>query len=228
MATVLDRRPAPRGRLTEPTTPAPPQVPEEHQAPASDPARVERPHRVARVLNWLGSGLATAVMIALFLAQGALGVLPYRTSYVLTGSMTPTMPVGSLVLTQRVDASEVAVGDVITFNDPRQPGREVTHRVAAIESTPDGPVIVTKGDANADPDPWRIRQQGRLFRAVTSVPELGWPFAWLGARWMRWGGTVLPAIVLAGWCIRTIWRTEPEPRPQTSTEAAEREGSGLP
>jgi len=66
--------------------------------------------------------------------------------FIKTGSMSPTMPAGSIVLDLPV--SSVHVGDVITVRDPID-GSKVTHRVAAVQS--DG-TIVTKGDANPTVD----------------------------------------------------------------------------
>ena len=54
---------------------------------------------------------------------------------VLTESMDPQIKSGDLIITKKAEASEVKVGDVITFFDPEGNGTSVvTHRVIKIET----------------------------------------------------------------------------------------------
>lgn len=70
-----------------------------------------------------------------------------------TGSMSPTIPTGSLAVVKQIPASEIRVGDVTTVS--RGEGRlPVTHRVTSV--TPVGGdtySIEMQGDANDSPDP---------------------------------------------------------------------------
>lgn len=74
--------------------------------------------------------------------------------FVETGSMERDIPAQSFILVDKADASEVQVGDVITFisrsSDPRINGQTVTHRV--IEIIGNNEQFVTKGDANIAQD----------------------------------------------------------------------------
>jgi signal peptidase I len=89
---------------------------------------------IARVTTALVAGavVAFAVGYATLLAAGLRPVVVY------SGSMRPTLGVGSLAVDRVVPASSMRVGDVITFNDPYVKGRLVTHRVAKIVSTKHG------------------------------------------------------------------------------------------
>jgi signal peptidase len=72
---------------------------------------------------------------------------------VATGSMTPAIPQGSLVIIRRVPLSTIKVGEVVTYHDAAKPGQTITHRVVA-KTTKNGiPVFTTKGDANKVADP---------------------------------------------------------------------------
>lgn len=88
----------------------------------------------------------------------------------LTGSMAPTMPAGSAALVQRVDASEVRVGDVVTVPRPGE-ALPVTHRVVSI-AVVDGDAaarsFVLRGDANPrdDLEPAVVRQVERVLVAA--------------------------------------------------------------
>ena len=68
--------------------------------------------------------------------------------WVLTGSMEEQIPASSYVCIKKADASEVKVGDVITFysDDPSLRGGLNTHRV--VEIVGGGEEFVTKGDNN--------------------------------------------------------------------------------
>ena len=124
----------------------------------------------------------TAALLGLLLfgaTAGALAIAVYPTvtsgkaMAVLSGSMTPTYPVGAMVFTRPVGPGQVAVGDVITFQRPSNPSELVTHRVVAIDTSTGAPVFTTKGDANnaADLDPVPASAlQGRLW---FGVPQLG-------------------------------------------------------
>lgn len=96
--------------------------------------------------------LSTIILVVLLAAAAVILVpmlLGYKEMAVLSGSMEPTIPVGSLVYVKPVEASELEVGDVCTYY--LSDGETfVTHRVISIDS--DAQTLVTQGDANEDPD----------------------------------------------------------------------------
>lgn len=70
-----------------------------------------------------------------------------------TGSMTPTIPQGSVAIVQEVPANTVHIGDIVTI-DRGEDRLPVTHRIIDIEPGHNGATIITmKGDANPGPDP---------------------------------------------------------------------------
>ncbi|MFE5791207.1 signal peptidase I [Streptomyces sp. NPDC056503] len=78
------------------------------------------------------SGLAVAVGCLLFLGGFAAGALLYRPYTVPTGSMAPTLEIGSKVLAQRVDGDEIRRGDIVVFEDPLWGGATMVKRVVGI------------------------------------------------------------------------------------------------
>jgi signal peptidase I len=95
---------------------------------------------------------------------GQFGVLPFRTTYFLTGSMMPTYVPGDLAVFA-TKPQTLAVRDVVLFTTGGVP---VIHRITAIE---DGQ-ITTQGDANNAPDPGTINTvDGKL---LFSIPKLGY------------------------------------------------------
>ncbi|MEU1752808.1 signal peptidase I [Micromonospora matsumotoense] len=89
-----------------------------------------------------------------------------------TGSMSPTIPTGSLAVVREIPASAVDVGDVVTVD--RTPLPPITHRVVEIANG-DGPsrLLTLRGDANDSNDatPYAVTH---VRRVEWSVPKLGY------------------------------------------------------
>jgi signal peptidase len=123
-----------------------------------------------QVLSWLVIVVVLGVLAICVLVPRAGGGTPYT---VLTSSMEPDFPPGTLVVVRPVAPEDVAVGDVITFQLVSGRPEVATHRVIAVTESPDGgPEFVTKGDANPKPDdvvvvPAQVR--GELWYAVPHV-----------------------------------------------------------
>jgi signal peptidase len=123
-------------------------------------------------------------------------LLGWQLQAVLSGSMAPTYPVGSLLVVGPLDASDVRAGMPIVFEDPLEAGRVVTHRVVG-PVPDDASAFRTRGDANAAMDPALV--PARLVRG-----RVLWAVNGLGAilEWLRWPNGFLllvgaPAVILA-------------------------------
>ena len=131
---------------------------------------------VLSVLMWAVLLVVVAAVAVLVVVPKALGG---TTLTVLTGSMEPTLAPGDVVAVRTVTdaATEVQVGDVVTFQPVSGDPTLVTHRVVAINqpNVPDGEAtFITKGDANdvADENPVQYVQiRGAVWY---SVPYIGW------------------------------------------------------
>ena len=168
--------------------------------PALGPAPV-----AARLI--LRAVLGTVVLGLLFLVVGP-HVYPVESFYVRTGSMTPTIPVGSLVIATRAPAEKLGVGDVIVFQRPDRPGTMVVHRINAVVMTANGRAFITKGDANGTPDGWQVAATGEGWKAVYSMRRAGFLVGWLHTALSRRGWLGSFAVVLAIWALITIWECE--------------------
>jgi signal peptidase len=153
--------------------------------------------------------LAAALSLFLLLALGVGPVTGrYRVATVLSGSMTPTMPAGSVVFSTPEPRWRVAPGQVITFKAPVGSHWTETHRVIEVVSGGAEPVVRTRGDGNDAPDPWlaRLNGAGPLWRARFAVPKLGYLIHALRQPVMHRLATLLaPALFLAA-CLAAIWR----------------------
>ena len=153
--------------------------------------------------------LLAGVAVVCVLAYAALLLAGFKPVEVYSGSMVPTLRVGSIAFDRPVTGSSVRVGDVITFQDPYTRGRLVTHRVIRIFHTKQGLAYRTKGDANATRDPWTIRLPDRVGRVSFSAPYVGYVVWYAHTREVRSALIVLGAALALISALRCIWREEP-------------------
>ena len=111
--------------------------------------------------------------------------------------MEPELHVGALALVKPVESSEIRVGDVITFNDPRQPGRLITHRVAEVVQRDEGGLAYrTKGDANLHRDLVGDLVSGKVGRYSFDVPYIGYALVYAKTREVRTGLILVSSLLL--------------------------------
>ena len=148
------------------------------------------------------------VMLGLLTLVVGPRLYPFEAFYVRSGSMSPAIPVGSLVVATRASAGDLRPGDVIVFHRPDQPQNLVVHRIAAVEESASGRVFVTKGDANETPDGWQVPATGDGWQARYSISRAGFVVGWLHTAVSRrgWLGTL--AITAAVAALIVIWRSE--------------------
>jgi signal peptidase I len=129
------------------------------------------------VSKWLLRGLAVSFLLLVLTGVAVLVVLPRATHgtalSVLTGSMSPDIPVGSLVLDRPVDTRSLHVGDIATYQEAPGENIYITHRIVAINTTPTGTTFTFKGDANRGPDVNAVPAAAVRGKVWFHVPYLG-------------------------------------------------------
>ena len=113
-------------------------------------------------------GLAAFTVAAVAWSQG------YRVYIIHTGSMLPELRPGSVVVDRPLSGA-VRVGEIISYRFGPGPDGVLTHRVYSDRAG----VIVTKGDANATPDPWTTRNGAVVGTPEAVVPKLGYLLEYL-------------------------------------------------
>lgn len=119
-----------------------------------------------------------------------------------TGSMSPTIPAGSLAVVREIPAAQIRVGDVLTVDRPGV--LPVTHRVTSVAGEGDARTITMRGDANEaeDPAPYTI-SKARI--VLVSVPNLARVVVWFSNPLVL-GGLTLGASALVTWA---FWPRQP-------------------
>ncbi|MDR1448166.1 MAG: signal peptidase I [Candidatus Ancillula sp.] len=141
-----------------------------------------------RVLNALGQGLSWAFIIAMIgilavcfgASQKDFSLFGWREYTVLTKSMSPALPVQSVVFVKETKPEDVHIGDIITF--VQKDGRIVTHRVVNKMSNykeANQTAFKTKGDANPSVDNEIILSSNVRGVVRFHVNELGYIFYYI-------------------------------------------------
>jgi signal peptidase len=145
----------------------------------------EKIKKCYHILKKIVSGLILMCAILLIGAR-LIGLTPY---VVLSGSMAPTYPVGSLIYVQKVEPNEIEVGDPITFvlNEDLV---VATHRVVDIDDT--HTYFYTKGDANDVADSSPVHYKNLIGKPLFMLPKLGYVVTFLSTQ----HGMVIGALAL--------------------------------
>lgn len=132
--------------------------------------------RTRGLLYYIGLGLSAGLLGLLALIGALVIVIPAISGStpmtILTGSMQPTYPPGTLIIVKPIDAAEIRIGDPITYQIESGKPDVVTHRVIAIATTDGQTTFTTKGDNNSAPDakpvlPLQVR--GTVWYAVPYI-----------------------------------------------------------
>lgn len=157
------------------------------------------PRSVARrIAGWIG-GLVVLAAVALAVSITVVpAVVGGRTLTVLSGSMSPTIPAGSVVVTKPVEPASLRVGDVITFStrgpDALGSLHRVTHRIVAVNGTAGEKSFTTRGDANDVVDAYPVTADDVIGKVWFHLPWLGWAHGRLPQIMLLGGGAVLLVI----------------------------------
>ena len=147
----------------------------------SIPAHARRPtvSRAGRaadaILTLLAVGGSLCIVLVLLAVVFHVSIIMFK-----TGSMSPTIPAGSIALVHEVPADVVTVGDVVTVDRPGV--LPVTHRVTSVtedasataSANPHARTLTLKGDANRteDPAPYTVDSVKRVIFSVPGIAPL--------------------------------------------------------
>jgi signal peptidase len=118
--------------------------------------------------------VALTVLVILISFSPIVGL---RFDAVLSGSMSPALNTGDLIIVTATSPENLKVGDIIVFRSQIGDGL-VCHRLVTIESD-DGLAFQAKGDANEGPDAFMIEPEDIVGKVQTNVPSAGQAVQWL-------------------------------------------------
>ncbi len=124
------------------------------------------------LLRSLTTALVCVAIVFAFFISG-IRLLGFQVYGVLTGSMVPAYPIGSLIYVREIDPNDLELRDVITYSSGKT---IVTHRIVEIVRDDNNPYQLkfrTKGDANNDPDASLVGPADIIGKVAFGIPHLG-------------------------------------------------------
>lgn len=119
-------------------------------------------------------GFLSTILLLILLALAAVLVLPkvlgMETMAVISGSMEPEIPVGSVVIVGKTEPADLQPGDIITYRIDEE--TRVTHRVVSNDTAKQE--IITKGDANEGNDASPVVYANVVGKEIFHLPYAGY------------------------------------------------------
>ena len=141
----------------------------------SECIEIENETPIRRRINVLITVLLVfAVLLCLWvtfqvIGKGYVNLFGYSLFRVVTGSMEPTIPVGSLLVCKHVGMEAVQSEDIICFRAQESAifGQMMTHRVTGVFPMADGSLLFeTRGDANLTADGFLVSQTNFVGKVI--------------------------------------------------------------
>lgn len=126
-----------------------------------------------RVAGHVVNAIAVLCLVGVTLFFAVPKVMHWDIVVVLSGSMEPALPVGSVIFVQPARPEQVAVGDIITYV-VGDSGTFVTHRVIEVKGQGATLTFRTKGDANEDPDQGTVPASALRGKVWVDIPYVGY------------------------------------------------------
>lgn len=115
------------------------------------------------------------VVVFLALSVSVVRFFGFEVYGVLTGSMEPEYPTGSLIYVKKIDTSSLQVGDTISFK--LSENVIATHRIVELVPDENNPSVMqyrTKGDANDAADSSLVSTEDIIGKVVFCLPKMGY------------------------------------------------------
>lgn len=147
-----------------------------------------------KVLKVIGNIIFYGLLLSFILISGIMlkakssGVQPSifgnKFYIVLTGSMSPTIKVGDLVVVKEVKPEDIKENDIITFGS-NSSDNITTHRVKEVLNDGQDISYVTQGDANNVEDPMPVESDVLLGKVNKVIPSVGTILLWIQKNIMK-------------------------------------------
>jgi signal peptidase len=155
----------------------------EHDNARTQPATARRERRTGtvwwalQIITWLILLILVAILLAAIVVPKASGAQPYT---VLTSSMKPHYPPGTLIVVRKVDTSTLRIGEVVTYQIRSNDPAVITHRIVGFTFDQQGNrLLTTQGDAVPVPDANPVQSEQVRGKLWYAIPYLGYVNNWI-------------------------------------------------
>lgn len=168
--------------------------------------------KIGSILSTLVLGIAIVLCLSVIkqvATNGYVKIGEISLFRVVTGSMEPELPIGSLLVCRETDIREICEEDIVCFRsmNPQILGEIVTHRVVRIGTSADGTVLLeTKGDANLSADVEYVSQQNFIGKVEYYAKDSNVMAAVINLLTDKVGFFILilfPTLLIAGFILRS-------------------------
>lgn len=153
---------------------------------------------VKDIISYIVIAIVFIFMVISILSN--VGLFGYKFYDVLTGSMSPTINPGSLIVVKEIDDSEVREGDIITFKG-NSTSNLTTHRVVQVIEKDKNIKFQTKGDANDVLDPMLIDGNLLVGKVIFDIPYMGKVMSFINQY-----RVVIVILIIAYLCFGTFYK----------------------
>lgn len=135
--------------------------------------------KIFKIITKICGGLVALILVVMIVTI-VLPLIPpfhgyFHSRTVLTGSMSPVIPTGALIINRYSKDRDLEVGDIITFQKPNTVTPIfITHRIINIDKSGLLYHFQTKGDANTIPEIETITQANMEGKVIAIIPYLGY------------------------------------------------------
>ena len=127
--------------------------------------------KIRKIWNVINS-ILLGVLILLAVALVGVRLVGLDLYVVLSGSMEPEYKTGSVIYVKETEATELEVGDVITYQIDAE--TVATHRIIEITEVDGDVAFRTKGDANEMEDATAVLANQVVGTPIFTIPNLGY------------------------------------------------------
>lgn len=153
---------------------------------------------VKNIISYIVIAIVFIFMVISILSNT--GLFGYKFYDVLTGSMSPTIKPGSLIVVKEIDDTEIKEGDIITFKG-NSTSNITTHRVVEVIEENKNIKFQTKGDANDVLDPMLIDGNLLVGKVVFDIPYMGQVMSFINQY-----RVVIVILIIAYLCFGTFYK----------------------
>lgn len=149
--------------------------------------------KTTKILGWV----VTSALMLFIIGLGFIYLVPgYGFSLVRSGSMSPAINVGDVIIT-RPPSNKIEPGMVLMY---KHGSDTISHRVLSIN----GDTLVMKGDALEHQDPWQVRVSDVKGIYVFKIPYIGYAMSFIRSKlgWIL--SIIIPTIVIVGMLVKDI------------------------
>lgn len=135
---------------------------------------LKKSYKIIKTLLVVIIVMITASLIIMKLMGETPSLFGYNFYLIASGSMEPSLQTGDIILSKKVDNTELKISDVVTYQGEsgELKGKLITHQIVKMYEEDGEKYIVTKGTANSIEDP-AIKEDQVVSVMKTKLPFMG-------------------------------------------------------